>query len=126
MVVGKGGQIEKEPNCFRQQTTLLAQRCYRNYYKERIKESVMSQSFILWTPEQLEQFSKNLLDRYASQQHPISEQARLEVLTEEELSQRLKISVSTLARYRKKKKIPFLTVGDCIRYDLAAVIKALS
>jgi transcriptional regulator with XRE-family HTH domain len=84
------------------------------------------QQLIVWTQEQLEQFTRNLLEQYANLHHPVSDQPRSEVLTEDELSERLKISVSTLARYRKKGKIPFITVGDCIRYDLQRVIASLS
>lgn len=46
-------------------------------------------------------------------------------VTTEELCKFLSISEPSLIRLRKKRKIPFIEVGNLIRYDKAAVIKAL-
>lgn len=46
-------------------------------------------------------------------------------ITGKELCKYLGISEPTLIRWRKKGKIPFLRVGGVLRYDKAAVSKAL-
>lgn len=48
-----------------------------------------------------------------------------EIINTEQLCERLGVSVNTAIRYRRKGKIPFLILGDSIRYDWNAVIKAL-
>jgi len=50
-------------------------------------------------------------------------------LTKEEslkqLSERLNISRTTISRYRKENKIPYLKVGNNIRYEYNKVLKSL-
>ena len=50
---------------------------------------------------------------------------KTEILTEEELCSRLRISRSTAGLWRKKKKLPFFKIGDVIRYDLGRVLLSL-
>ena len=47
------------------------------------------------------------------------------IITEKELSERLKISKVTLHKYRKQGKIPFSQVGRTIRYDYKEVMETL-
>ena len=47
------------------------------------------------------------------------------IITEKELSERLKISKVTLHKYRKEGKIPFSQVGRTIRYDYKEVMETL-
>lgn len=46
-------------------------------------------------------------------------------ITTDELCAFLRISEPTLIRLKKKSKIPFLEIGGSIRFDKAAVLKAL-
>ena len=48
------------------------------------------------------------------------------IITESELCKRLNISRQTISKYRKENKIPFLKIGDNIRYELEKVVKAIS
>ena len=47
------------------------------------------------------------------------------IITEKELSERLKITKVTLHKYRRQGKIPFSQVGRIIRYDYKEVMEAL-
>ena len=47
------------------------------------------------------------------------------IITEKELSERLKITKVTLHKYRKEGKIPFSQVGRTIRYDYKEVMETL-
>ena len=47
------------------------------------------------------------------------------IITEKELSERLKITKVTLHKYRKEGKIPFSQVGRTIRYDYKEVMATL-
>ena len=47
------------------------------------------------------------------------------IITEKELSKRLKITKVTLHKYRKEGKIPFSQVGRIIRYDYKEVMETL-
>lgn len=47
------------------------------------------------------------------------------LLTTKELIARLQISEPSIIRYRKKGKIPFIRIGNSIRYDWEKVVKAL-
>ena len=47
------------------------------------------------------------------------------IITEKELSKRLKITKVTLHKYRKEGKIPFSQVGRTIRYDYKEVMETL-
>jgi excisionase family DNA binding protein len=53
-----------------------------------------------------------------------AESSRL--VSEKELCEFLNISGPTAIRWRQKGKIPYLQVGNSIRYDLSKVTKALS
>ena len=47
------------------------------------------------------------------------------IITEKELSKRLKITKVTLHKYRKEGKIPFSQVGRTIRYDYKEVMETI-
>jgi excisionase family DNA binding protein len=51
--------------------------------------------------------------------------SQLDLINSRELSQKLGISAPTLFRWRKKGKIPYLRLGESIKYNLADVIKAI-
>lgn len=46
-------------------------------------------------------------------------------LTTKELCEHLRVSEPTIIRWRKKKVIPFFTIGSAVRYHLHEVIAAL-
>ena len=48
-----------------------------------------------------------------------------EILSENQLCERLNLSRTTISRYRKENKIPYLKVGNNIRYEYNKVLKAL-
>lgn len=48
-----------------------------------------------------------------------------EIISTEELCKRLDITEPTCIRWRKKGKIPFLSIGSSIRYEWNTVVKAL-
>jgi hypothetical protein len=50
---------------------------------------------------------------------------KTEILTGQQLSERLAVDVQTLAKWREKGKIPYLRLGAAIRYDFNKVIAAL-
>ena len=47
------------------------------------------------------------------------------IITEKELSERLKITKVTLHKYRKEGKIPFSQIGRTIRYDYKEVMETI-
>ena len=48
-----------------------------------------------------------------------------EVIKEDELCRRLELSRTTISTYRRKNKIPYLKVGNNIRYEYEKVLKSL-
>ena len=48
-----------------------------------------------------------------------------EVIKEDELCKRLSLSRTTISTYRRNNKIPYLKVGNNIRYEYEKVLKAL-
>ena len=48
-----------------------------------------------------------------------------EILTEAQLCERLNLSRTTICRYRKENKIPYLKVGNNIRYEYNKVLKSI-
>ncbi len=48
-----------------------------------------------------------------------------EIMTGEQVCEKLSITIQTLMRYRQKGKIPFIQIGSSIRYDFNKVIEAL-
>lgn len=48
-----------------------------------------------------------------------------EVIREDELCKRLSLSRTTISTYRRNNKIPYLKVGNNIRYEYEKVLKAL-
>jgi len=85
----------------------------------------MSQQVIVMTEQQLTDFAKNLLDAYSlNVSKEVSPPA--EILTPEQLRTRLGIGVSTEIRYRKKGKLPWLQIGDVIRYNWIEVLKKIT
>jgi hypothetical protein len=55
----------------------------------------------------------------------ITENFKKEVIDTKELCKRLNITSITLNRWRKKEKIPYMMIGNSIRYEWFSVIKAL-
>jgi excisionase family DNA binding protein len=49
----------------------------------------------------------------------------IEIITQEELCNRLMISKPTVIRWVKKKKIPEIRIGSLVRYNYQSVINAL-
>ena len=48
-----------------------------------------------------------------------------ELIREDELCKRLSLSRTTISTYRRNNKIPYLKVGNNIRYEYEKVLKAL-
>ena len=48
-----------------------------------------------------------------------------EILTESQLCERLNLTRTTISRYRKENKIPYLKVGNSIRYEYNKVLKSI-
>jgi excisionase family DNA binding protein len=48
-----------------------------------------------------------------------------QLITEKELCDFLDVSTPTIIKWRNKGKIPCIRIGSAVRYDKAAVIKAL-
>ena len=48
-----------------------------------------------------------------------------EILTESQLCERLNLTRTTISRYRKENKIPYLKVGNNIRYEYNKVLKSI-
>jgi hypothetical protein len=48
-----------------------------------------------------------------------------QIITGEDLSKKLGVTIQTLIRWRQKGKIPFLQIGNSIRYDLNKVLDSL-
>ena len=48
-----------------------------------------------------------------------------EILSENQLCERLNLSRTTISRYRKENKIPYLKVGNNIRYQYNKVLKSI-
>jgi predicted DNA-binding transcriptional regulator AlpA len=53
-------------------------------------------------------------------------QPRRDIVTEPELAKELRISVRALINYRNQRLIPHIRLGRSVRYDRAAVEKALA
>lgn len=54
-----------------------------------------------------------------------SEKKHIELLTTEQLADRLKITIQTVHRWRKKNRISYIKIGKSFRYDYAIVIHEL-
>ena len=48
-----------------------------------------------------------------------------EILSENQLCERLNLSRTTISRYRKENKIPYLKVGNNIRYEYNKVLNSI-
>ncbi len=48
-----------------------------------------------------------------------------DIMTGEELCEKLDVTIQTLIRWRQKGKIPFLQIGSSIRYDFNKVLEAI-
>lgn len=48
-----------------------------------------------------------------------------QIITGEDLAKKLGVTIQTLIRWRQKGKIPFLQIGNSVRYDLNKVLEAL-
>ena len=87
----------------------------------------MDQIQIISNKEDIElMFSKLFSQLLAGHQYKYVEpNLTANLINSKELSQKLGISAPTLFRWRKKGKIPYLRVGESIKYNLADVIKAI-
>lgn len=56
----------------------------------------------------------------------ITTEAQLEILTGEELKERLKVSETTLKKYRVQGRIPYILIGGQYRYNFKDVVEALT
>lgn len=61
-----------------------------------------------------------------SKLYSTTEPEAVKLITEKELCGYLGISLPTAIRYRVKGMIPFIQIGSSIRYDVNAVVKALT
>ncbi len=52
-------------------------------------------------------------------------QKEAQIITGEDLAKKLGVTIQTLIRWRHKGKIPFLQIGNSIRYDLHKVLASL-
>jgi hypothetical protein len=48
-----------------------------------------------------------------------------EIMTGEQLCEKLDITIQTLIRYKKLGKIPYFQIGSSVRYDLNKVLNAI-
>lgn len=86
----------------------------------------MSQVIVI-SPEELQQIVTRAVADALKQGTPSGEiDADPQIITGEELCKKLGVSAGTLITYRKRGKIPFLVIGNSIRYDYLQVIKALT
>jgi hypothetical protein len=56
---------------------------------------------------------------------PAPDQKATIIIDGEDLSKKLGITIQTLIRWRQKGKIPYLQIGNSIRYDLHKVLDSL-
>ena len=89
--------------------------------------------FLLYSMENLVEILKREIQRQVeiklSEYKLVKESNKQEIgkiITESELCKRLNISRQTISKYRKENKIPYLKIGDNIRYELEKVVKAIS
>lgn len=54
-----------------------------------------------------------------------SDKKHIELLTTEQLADRLKVTIQTVHRWRKKNRISYIKIGKSYRYDYAIVIHEL-
>lgn len=54
------------------------------------------------------------------------ETPQIEIINSREIRKRLDISEPTLIRWRRKGRIPYLSIGSAIRYDWHKVLEAIS
>ncbi len=73
----------------------------------------------------LDNIERLLLDLKSLNRNPHTNTVPEKLLTTREVCEFLGITEPTLIRRRKKGQIPFLSVGGSIRFDKAAIIKAL-
>ena len=62
-------------------------------------------------------------DHFQNQDYNID--TRPDIMTGDQVCEKLDISIQTLTKWRQKGKIPFLQVGVAIRYDFNKVVSAL-
>lgn len=79
----------------------------------------------IMTPEQLSEFAKSIAAEVLSAAPVQQAKPPVEIISPDELCKRLDISIVTQIRWRKKGKLPFMTIGSRIRYDWNAVVDAL-
>lgn len=67
---------------------------------------------------------KSVLDA-RSQELPSAKDIPAQIVNGKKLADILGVSMPTIINWRKRGKIPFLSIGEAIRYDLNKVLKAL-
>lgn len=82
-------------------------------------------NLIIVTPSELEQLIKKVVEDCLSKMPAHSLDPPKEIIDSETLCKRLNLSNVTVIKYRKKGKIPFLIIGDAIRFEWNAVLQAL-
>lgn len=70
--------------------------------------------------DKLEEISKRIDGLYEAKEIP-----KPEIIDSHEMCKRLNISEPTLAKWRGKKKIPFMTIGKAIRFNWPSVIASI-
>ena len=84
----------------------------------------MSQPLFIMSEDQITAFGKKLLEDFI-ESLSIAAPQKIELITPDELCKRLNISIQTQIRYRQKGKLPWLEIGNQIRYDWNKVVEAL-
>jgi hypothetical protein len=79
----------------------------------------------LTTPEVRQMFREELINFFPEATKSPNQNYNPEIITGEDLSKKLGVTIQTLIRWRQKGKIPFLQIGNSIRYDFNKVIEAL-
>jgi excisionase family DNA binding protein len=80
---------------------------------------------LLTTPEEIQAIVEASILKALDQRTQPEYTTPDKLITEAELCKFLGVSAPTLIRWRKKRKIPFIRIGTCVRYNLVAVLKKL-
>lgn len=79
----------------------------------------------LTTPEVRQIFRDELVKFFPDATQNPTQNFAPEIITGEDLAKKLGVTIQTLIRWRQKGKIPFLQIGNSIRYDLYKVLESL-
>lgn len=80
---------------------------------------------VVMTQEQLAAFAEDVAARVLAGLPSTPDRQQPEIIDPAELCKRLNISIPTQIRWRKKGKLPFMLIGNQIRYDWHQVIEKL-